>query len=339
MNNRFLSTLFCLLVISSTVLCQNKKFRNGIFLHHSTGQNIWGPNGSTSSVPQEIINFNSTHGFTGDEAFNIKESWYPSGDNEWYTWDGIFKNEPSFDDIQSTLSTYKIVIIKSCFPSSNIYTWGSSTDTLSTDSKTVNNYKWHWRNMVKVMKNLPHNFFAIWTNAPLVPKATNETEAHLSDLFCTWAKDTLATGLDEITGEFPNNIYIFDFFHKLADDNGFLQLQWAVGEYDSHPNAAATEMVAAPFVFEILNAAIHYEDYLTVVGEDSEIPSASRLEQNYPNPFNPVTTITYQIPKAGKVELKVFDILGREIAILVNSEMTAGKHEVKFNGSNFSSGV
>ena len=63
------------------------------------------------------------------------------------------------------------------------------------------------------------------------------------------------------------------------------------------------------------------------------------LQQNYPNPFNPVTTITYQIPEAGKVELKVFNILGREIAVLVNSEMAAGKYAVKFDGSNFSSGV
>lgn len=70
-----------------------------------------------------------------------------------------------------------------------------------------------------------------------------------------------------------------------------------------------------------------------------QLPIVYSLSQNYPNPFNPVTAISYQIPEAGKVELKVFDILGREIAELVNSEIAAGTHEVKFDGSNLSSGI
>jgi len=69
------------------------------------------------------------------------------------------------------------------------------------------------------------------------------------------------------------------------------------------------------------------------------IPKDYSLLQNYPNPFNPSTTISYQIPKAGHVEIKIFDLLGRELSMLVNSDMSAGKHEVKFDGSNLSSGV
>ena len=63
------------------------------------------------------------------------------------------------------------------------------------------------------------------------------------------------------------------------------------------------------------------------------------LEQNYPNPFNPETMIMYVLPKSGFVTLKVFDSVGREIAVLVNREMPAGKHSVPFNGSRLSSGV
>lgn len=55
------------------------------------------------------------------------------------------------------------------------------------------------------------------------------------------------------------------------------------------------------------------------------------LFQNYPNPFNPTTTIRYQIPKSGNVTLKVYDILGAEVATLVNEEKVAGKYEVNFN--------
>lgn len=92
-----------------------------------------------------------------------------------------------------------------------------------------------------------------------------------------------------------------------------------------------------------LNYAVKELDkMLGVVGienETNQIPTAYSLAQNYPNPFNPATIISFQIPVAGKVELKVFDSLGREIAELVNSEVVAGKHEVKFDGSNLSSGV
>ena len=63
------------------------------------------------------------------------------------------------------------------------------------------------------------------------------------------------------------------------------------------------------------------------------------MEQNYPNPFNPSTTISYQLPKAGNLTLKVFDILGREVATLVNENVEAGKHSINFDASNFSSGM
>jgi len=63
------------------------------------------------------------------------------------------------------------------------------------------------------------------------------------------------------------------------------------------------------------------------------------LEQNYPNPFNPVTKIKYSIKEKGNVELKVFDMLGSEIATLVNEEQNVGHHEVNFDASALSSGV
>jgi hypothetical protein len=63
------------------------------------------------------------------------------------------------------------------------------------------------------------------------------------------------------------------------------------------------------------------------------------LEQNYPNPFNPTTKINYSIKEKGNVELKIFDLLGSEIASLVNEEKTPGNYEVFFNASNLSSGV
>ncbi len=63
------------------------------------------------------------------------------------------------------------------------------------------------------------------------------------------------------------------------------------------------------------------------------------LEQNYPNPFNPSTTIGYELPTESDVVIKVFDVLGTEVATLVNSKQTAGIHEVRFDGSNQGSGI
>ncbi|MCZ7610242.1 MAG: T9SS type A sorting domain-containing protein [Ignavibacterium sp.] len=68
-------------------------------------------------------------------------------------------------------------------------------------------------------------------------------------------------------------------------------------------------------------------------------PKEFRLEQNYPNPFNPMTTIQYQLPQDSKVILKVYDILGSEVAALVNEEQKAGYKEVKFNAVNIASGM
>ena len=63
------------------------------------------------------------------------------------------------------------------------------------------------------------------------------------------------------------------------------------------------------------------------------------LDQNYPNPFNPSTVISWQSPVDDYVTLKVFDVLGREVATLVDEYREAGNHSVEFNASNLSSGI
>ncbi len=68
-------------------------------------------------------------------------------------------------------------------------------------------------------------------------------------------------------------------------------------------------------------------------------PSAFSLYQNYPNPFNPITKIKYQLPELSKVRLTVYDVLGREIKVLVDQEKPAGTYEVQFDGTSLPSGV
>ena len=71
----------------------------------------------------------------------------------------------------------------------------------------------------------------------------------------------------------------------------------------------------------------------------SKIPDAYELYQNYPNPFNPTTVISYRLPVVSNVTLKVYDVLGREVATLVNEPKTPGNYEVTFDGSDLSSGI
>ena len=79
---------------------------------------------------------------------------------------------------------------------------------------------------------------------------------------------------------------------------------------------------------------------LDVRQSQSEVPSSFGLEQNYPNPFNPETVIRYSLPVTSDVTLKVYNVLGQEVAILrMNEEMKPGKYEVNFNAASLSSGV
>jgi hypothetical protein len=71
----------------------------------------------------------------------------------------------------------------------------------------------------------------------------------------------------------------------------------------------------------------------------TELPSEFRLEQNYPNPFNPSTTIEFDIPTSGFVSLKVFNIMGQEVATLLNKELQSGNHKVEWKPENLSSGL
>jgi hypothetical protein len=80
-------------------------------------------------------------------------------------------------------------------------------------------------------------------------------------------------------------------------------------------------------------------EYSDVVEVDITVPDVFALEQNYPNPFNPSTKINFSLAVNSKVTLKVFDILGQEVANLINTNLVAGSHSVDFNASLLTSGV
>lgn len=80
-------------------------------------------------------------------------------------------------------------------------------------------------------------------------------------------------------------------------------------------------------------------DAPTAVTSESLVPTVFELRQNYPNPFNPVTVIRFSVARAAVVSLKIYDLLGQEVATLMNEKKDPGRYEVTWNGAGFASGV
>lgn len=84
---------------------------------------------------------------------------------------------------------------------------------------------------------------------------------------------------------------------------------------------------------------VSFESITNISEVIEKLPADFYISQNYPNPFNPITNINFEVPVEGRVELKVFDQLGREVKNLVDEFKSPGKYNIEFNGSNIASGV
>jgi len=111
----------------------------------------------------------------------------------------------------------------------------------------------------------------------------------------------------------------FDYYLEMEDSSGNIR----------------TDPLEAPWNFYTL----WVESPEGIADEELSLPNNIMLYQNYPNPFNASTTITFTLPKASFVTLKVFDLLGREVAILTESQLVKGAHSVNFKDMNLAGGI
>jgi hypothetical protein len=93
-----------------------------------------------------------------------------------------------------------------------------------------------------------------------------------------------------------------------------------------------SDMSGGLFVIKIINPP-------TGINNNGNIPNTFSLEQNYPNPFNPSTTVKFNLPKSAHVTIKVFDALGRQVALLADEFRQAGSYRINFDAANLASGV
>lgn len=138
------------------------------------------------------------------------------------------------------------------------------------------------------------------------------------------------------------------FMHGISADGAEIP----VGHAWTHPvNTEILFASADPLLFDTDSAWVGASElsplYQWLVGvgivnvrlTDNNVPQEYTLSQNYPNPFNPSTSINFSIPKSGFTTLKIYNVLGQEVATLMNKELTAGSYSVDFDARDLSSGM
>ncbi|HEX2963513.1 MAG TPA: T9SS type A sorting domain-containing protein [Ignavibacteriales bacterium] len=157
---------------------------------------------------------------------------------------------------------------------------------------------------------------------------------------------------DKVAGD---NIWSREVVYNSGTPGGFRQFKYGIWYTGADQHASGNTKIldneasgGVNHVFNLTDEASGRIELKALFGnmttgvkelKDSKVPTVYSLAQNYPNPFNPATTIRYAVPQAGMVTLKIYNMLGQEIATLVNKMQNAGSYEVSFDASRLSSGI
>jgi len=192
--------------------------------------------------------------------------------------------------------------------------------------------------------------FSMTNDSPLPVELNSFTAfAGKSGVQLNWSTATEVNnyGFDILRQVIPQQVIPQQVILRQAqDDNGWEKIGFVQGHGNSNSPKDYTFVDANPPAGKVLYKLKQIDfdgafEYSNVVEVNVETPQEFRLAQNYPNPFNPSTVISYQLPMDGNVTLKVYDMLGNEIATLVNQFQKAGSYNYQFSINNLqlSSGV
>ena len=191
-------------------------------------------------------------------------------------------------------------------------------------------------------------------DAPMVVDLNNLTGAEKEADYVPLFIDPNATKGDALTGglllkmRFPDDVVADHVYANQSMENDIstsamrLVLDPGAGTLTVTPVGANSATVTV-WGIDRERLMISATTTITVVSgvgtESEELPTEVALSQNYPNPFNPQTTIDYALPKAGDVSLIVYDMLGREVDVLLDGPQAAGRHTVRFGANHLPNGT
>lgn len=146
-------------------------------------------------------------------------------------------------------------------------------------------------------------------------------------------------GAEIITSDGKGQVFVTNHFYvSRSTDNGNTWTK--IVDTDNYHNILSMAFHPDGTLFlGTAHGVYKFDPATSGFSEVKAAPSAFALMQNYPNPFNPETKISYSLSKASNVELKVYDMLGREVSLLVSQHQSAGEYTVKFDGSSLPSGI
>ena len=189
-----------------------------------------------------------------------------------------------------------------------------------------------WKNQLPAFTDTKDLFTTQLANLRTFALGTVDTTAMIA--LPTWRLINTSSD-DYLKSDWPIPVHLSygDADLQTAGSSGF-----PLGDLNWFPTRKVTWLAQRDEEYTAIGAALQ-AGRTTAVKNVNALPADFTLQQNYPNPFNPSTTITFSLPYSASANLKVYDVLGREVATLVNGYTTSGTHEIQFNATKLASGI